>query len=50
MEYEVEQNVDVIQRIIVKQEGVHRNASSAERNIPNVPIAPEAMIYVCPKI
>ena len=34
----------------VKQEGVHRNASCAENNIPNVPIVPEAPMHVSPKI
>ncbi len=34
----------------VKHEGVHRNSSLAERNIPNVPIVPEVMMYLCPKI
>ncbi len=50
VEYEAGQHVDVIPRIMVKQEGVHQNASRAEGNIPNVPIVPEAMMYLCPKI
>jgi hypothetical protein len=50
VEYEVKPNVNEILRNRVKQEGVHRNASHAENNRPNVPVVPEALPYVCPKI
>ncbi len=41
-EYEAKPDVDVILPNRVKQEGVHRNASHAENNIPNMPVVPEA--------
>ncbi len=50
VEYEVKPNVNGIQHARVKQEGVHRNASQAENNMPNMPVVPEALLYVCPKI
>ena len=42
--------MNIVQQNRVKREGVHRNASHAENNIPNVPVVPEAPLYVCPKI
>ncbi len=49
-EYEVKPVVNTVLRNRVKQEGVHRNASHAENNIPNVPVVPEAPLYVSSKI
>jgi hypothetical protein len=37
IEYEAKPDVNVILQNRVKQEGVHRNASSAENNIPKTP-------------
>ncbi len=42
--------MDVIPRIKVKQEGVHRNASRAERSVTSVPVVAEATMCGCPKI
>ena len=50
VEYETNPIVDVAPRIKVKQEGVHRNASRAERSVTNVPVVPEATMCGCPKI
>ncbi len=49
VEYDAKPDVNVILRNRVKQEGVHRNASHAENNIPIV-LVQEAPLYVCPKI
>ncbi len=50
VKYEAKPVVNVILRNRVKQEGDHRNASHVENNIPNVPVVPEALLHVCPKI
>ena len=49
VEYKAKPVVNVILQNRVKQEGVLRNASHAENNIPNVPVVPEAPLYQCPK-
>ncbi len=40
VEYEAKPNVNCILRARVKQEGIHRNASQAEKNMPNAPVVP----------
>ncbi len=50
VENEAKSNVNGILRAKVKQEGVHINVSQVKNKMPNVPVVPEATLYVCPKI